>query len=134
MTAPIGLGRIHLVPILAEFLSTYPDIIVRLVLGDRILSLPEEYVDVALPIGVLPDSGLMALRLGTILFIVCARPPYLALRGSPATPGELAAHDCIIHDSFHVWTFASGQTDIAMTVRPRLVLSNAGAACDGGAG
>jgi DNA-binding transcriptional LysR family regulator len=92
--------------------------------------LPEEYVDVALRIGVLPDSRLMALRLGTILFVVCASPAYLALRGSPATPDELASHDCIIHEGFQVWTFASGQSDIAITVRPRLVVSNAGAACD----
>jgi DNA-binding transcriptional LysR family regulator len=130
VTAPIGLGRIHLVPILAEFLSAYPDITVRLVLGERVLSLPEEHVDVALRIGVLPDSRLMALRLGTIASVVCASPAYLALRGSPATPDELAGHDCIIHEGFQVWTFARGQTDIAITVRPRLVVSNAEAACD----
>src|ERR1700758_309140 len=57
VTAPVGLGRIHLVPIVAEFLSAYPDITVRLVLGDRILNLPEEHVDVALRLGVLPRQS-----------------------------------------------------------------------------
>jgi DNA-binding transcriptional LysR family regulator len=130
VTAPIGLGRIHLVPILAEFLSAYPAITVRLVLGERILSLPEEHVDVALRVGVLPDSRAMALRLGTTFSVVCASPAYLALRGSPATLDELAGHDCIIHEGFPVWMFARGQTDVAITIRPRLVVSNAEAACD----
>src|SRR6266481_6914308 len=90
VTAPVGLGRIHLVPILAEFLSAYPDITVRLVLGDRILSLPEEHVDVALRLGVLPDSRLMALRLGSTSWVVCASPAYLALHGTPAAPEDVA--------------------------------------------
>jgi DNA-binding transcriptional LysR family regulator len=88
VTAPVGLGRIHLVPILAEFLSAYPAITVRLVLGDRILSLPEEHVDVALRLGMLPDSRLMALRLGSTSWVVCASPAYLALHGTPAAPEE----------------------------------------------
>jgi DNA-binding transcriptional LysR family regulator len=128
VTAPVGLGRIHLMPILAEFLGAYPDITVRLVLGDRILSLPEEHVDAALRIGVLPDSRLMALRLGTTSRVVCASPAYLALHGTPAAPEDVASHDSIICEGFQaadVWTFARGQADI----RPRLVVSNVEAAC-----
>src|SRR5216683_2584580 len=111
VTAPVGLGRIHLVPIVAEFLSAYPDITVRLVLGDRILSLPEEHVDVALRLGVLPDSRLMALRLGSTSRVVCASPAYLALHGTPAAPEDVAGHDCILCENFQapeVWTFARG--------------------------
>jgi len=133
VTTPVGLGRIHLVPILAELLSAYPDITVRLVLGDRILSLPEEHVDVALRIGVLPDSRLMALRLGTTSRVVCASPAYLALHGTPATPEDIAGHDCIIREGFQdadVWTFARGHADMAITIRPRLVVSNVEAACE----
>jgi DNA-binding transcriptional LysR family regulator len=133
VTAPVGLGRIFLVPILAEFLSSFPDINVRLILGDRILSLPEEHVDVALRIGVLPDSRLMALRLGTTDRVVCASPAYLALRGTPHTPDDLAGHDCIIYEGFQapdVWTFVRDQTEAAITVHPRLVVSSVEAACD----
>jgi len=133
VTAPIGLGRLYLVPILAEFFRSYPDITVRLVLGDRILSLPEEHVDVALRLGVLPDSRLMALRLGSTSRVVCASPAYLALHGTPAAPEDLAGHDCIIYEGFQapdVWTFARGQADVAITIRPRLVVSTVEAACD----
>ena len=133
VTAPVGLGRMHLVPILAEFLNTYPEISVRLVLGERILSLSEEHVDLALRIGVLPDSRLMALRLGSAVRVVCASPAYLDRRGTPTTPDDLAGHDCINYEGFQapdVWTFARGQTDIAIPVRPRLVVSTVEAACD----
>jgi DNA-binding transcriptional LysR family regulator len=71
VTPPVGLGRMHLIPILAEFLRAYPDIDIRLVLADRILGLPEDHVDVALRVGALPDSRLIALRLGTIRTVVC---------------------------------------------------------------
>ena len=99
VTAPV-LGRLHLIPILAEFLRAYPDIDIRLVLVDRILSLPEDHVDVALRVGTLPDSRLVAQRLGTVRRVVCASPAYLEARGTPKTPDDLAAHDCIIYDGF----------------------------------
>src|ERR1700736_4996489 len=133
VTASVGLGRIHLVPIVAEFLSAYPDITVRLVLGDRILNLPEEHVDVALRLGVLPDSRLMALRLGSTSRVVCASPAYLALRGTPAAPEDVAGHDCILCEGFQgpeVWAFGCGPADRAIAIRPRLVVSNEEAACD----
>jgi DNA-binding transcriptional LysR family regulator len=133
VTAPVGLGRVHLVPILAEFLKTYPDIKIRLVLGDRILSLSEEHVDVALRIGVLPDSRLVAVRVGATSPVICASPDYLAARGTPAVPEEIAGHDCIIYDGFKapdVWTFTRDGARIAVTVEPRLVVSGVEVACD----
>src|SRR5499425_2317092 len=130
VTAPVGLGRVHLIPILAEFLRAYPDIDIRLVLVDRILSLPEDHVDVALRIGTLPDSRLIALRLGTIRMVLCVSPAYLEARGTPRTPDDLAAHDCIIHEGFDVWKFLRDGAEVAITVQPRLVVSNLEAACD----
>jgi DNA-binding transcriptional LysR family regulator len=133
VTAPVGLGRLHLIPILADFLRTYPDIDVRLVLDDKVFSLPENHVDLALRVGVLPDSRLIALRLGTIRRVVCASPTYLASRGTPHVPDDLAGHDCIIYEGFQapdLWTFVRDQIDVAVPVRPRLVVSNAEAACD----
>jgi DNA-binding transcriptional LysR family regulator len=133
VTASVGLGRIHLVPILAEFLRSYPDINVRLILGDRILSLPEDHIDVALRVGVLPDSRLIALRLGSTHRVVCASPSYLASRGTPRTPDDLAGHDSIIYEGFQapdLWTFMRDKTEIAIPVRPRLTVTTVEAACD----
>jgi DNA-binding transcriptional LysR family regulator len=133
VTAPVGLGRMHLIPILAEFLASYPDISVRLVLGDRVLSLPDEHIDVALRIGVLPDSRLMALRVGTTQRAACASPAYLARRGTPRTPDDLAGHDCINYEGFQApdaWTFVHDGTEFAVPVRPRLIVSSVESACD----
>jgi DNA-binding transcriptional LysR family regulator len=133
VTAPVGLGRAYLIPILAEFLKAYPEIDVELVLNDRIMSLPEEQIDVALRMGPLPDSSLMALRLGGIRRIFCASPTYLAARGTPRTPNDLAGHDCVSYPSLlspDVWTFAGDESNLAVRVHSRLVVSNAEAACD----
>lgn len=133
VTAPVALGRIVLVPILAEFLAAYPNICVRLVLGDRILSLPEEHIDLALRVGVLPDSRLMALRLGTTDRVVCASPAYLASRGTPRTPEDLAGHDAIAYEGYqapNLWTFVRDKSEIAVAVQPRLIVSTVEAACD----
>jgi DNA-binding transcriptional LysR family regulator len=132
VTAPV-LGRLHLIPILAEFLRAYPDIDIRLVLVDRILSLPEDHVDVALRVGTLPDSRLVAQRLGTVRRVVCASPAYLEARGTPKTPDDLAAHDCIIFDGFlgpDVWKFVRDGAEVVITIQPRLVVSNLEAAYD----
>ena len=81
MTAPWGLGHTHLLPLAIEFSSEYPDISLRLVLTDRIVSIVEENIDVAIRIGALPDSSMMAMRVGSIRIVVCASPAYLAARG-----------------------------------------------------
>lgn len=135
VTAPVALGRLHLIPILAEFLQSYPDIDIRLVLEDRIVSLPEDHVDVALRVGVLPDSRLVALRLGMIRRVLCASPAYLASRGTPRTPEDLAGHDCISYEGFiapapNTWPFVRDKTDVAVPVHARLVVTNVEAACD----
>src|SRR5215472_5126197 len=133
VTAPVGLGRLHLIPILAEFLRAYPDIVIRLVLADRILGLPEDHIDVALRTGELPDSRLIALRLGTIRRVVCASPAYLEARGTPRTPDDLAGHDFIVYEGFlgpDVWKFVRDGAEVAITVQPRLVVSNLEAAYD----
>jgi DNA-binding transcriptional LysR family regulator len=133
VTAPVGLGRIYLIPILTDFLKAYPEIDVSLVLNDRVVSLLENQIDVALRIGELPDSSMMALRLGVIRRVICASPAYLGARGTPRTPDDLAGHDCISYAGFmspDVWTFVSNQTNVAVPVHARLVVGSAEAACD----
>src|ERR1700730_5220495 len=95
VTAPIVFGRLHLLPVVAEFLKAYPDINIRIVLADRVVNLLEDHVDLAVRIGELPDSSLVATRIGAIRRVVCGSPAYFAERGTPQSPGELGAHDCI---------------------------------------
>ena len=133
VTAPVNLGRLHLIPILAEFLRVYPKIDVRLLLIDRLVSLPEDHVDVALRVGVLPDSRLIALRVGSVRRVTCASPAYLTARGTPSTPDDLAGHDCITYEGIlapDAWRFERDKMEITTTVQPRLVVSNVEAACD----
>jgi DNA-binding transcriptional LysR family regulator len=132
VTAPIGLGRLYLIPILADFLKAYPDIKVSLILTDRVLSLFEEQIDVALRLGALSDSSMIAIRVGAIRRMICASPAYLAARGTPRTPDDLARHDCITTGlvSPDVWTFVRDKTNVAIPVHARLVVGTAEVACD----
>ena len=133
VTATIGLGRIYLIPILADFLKAYPDIKVSLILTERVLSLFEEQIDVALRIGALSDSSMIAIRVGAIRRMICASPAYLAARGTPRTPDDLTGHDCITYAGLvspDVWTFVRDKTNVAIPVHARLVVGTAEAACD----
>jgi DNA-binding transcriptional LysR family regulator len=132
ITAPTGLGRLCMLPIVTEFLRTYPDITAHLILNDRNYSLPDE-IDVALRVGELPDSRLVALRVGPSQRVVCASPAYLAARGTPRTPQEIVDHDCISFDGLpapNTWVFGRAGAEVAVTVRPRLLLSSVEAACE----
>jgi DNA-binding transcriptional LysR family regulator len=123
VTASMVLGRVHVVPVAAAFLKAYPDILLRLRLSDRVISLQEEHVDLGIRIGALPDSGIVARRIGSIRRVVCASPDYLASRGRPETPKDLAAHDCISFMGFmhaESWDFQIGSSMAAVPVRSRL--------------
>ncbi|WER51007.1 LysR family transcriptional regulator [Cupriavidus sp. WKF15] len=133
MTAPIVFGRLHLLPVVAEFLKTYPDIDVRMVLTDRVMHLLEEQIDVAVRIAELPDSSFIATRIGTTRRVVCASPAYFAEHGTPTTPLELTGHACITMEqiaSRQVWTFGAGKAEVEVPIRSRLVVSTAEAAIE----
>lgn len=95
VTAPTVFGRRHVVGALASFLRRYPDIEVDLHLVDQIFDLAEQRMDVAIRIGVLPDSDLHATVLAPLRLVTCATPAYLARAGRPSTPEDLLRHDCI---------------------------------------
>lgn len=133
ITAPIVLGRLHVLPIATEFLKAYPDVQARLVLGDASLDLLENHIDIAVRIGELPGSNLIATRVGTIKTVVCASPDYLSRRGTPKRPQDLADHECISFTGLtspDVWTFRTRRADLAVPVRSRLVVNTAEAAID----
>ena len=92
-----SLGRVVLLPQLKEFANRYPDIQMELGLEDRFVDLVSEQVDVAIRIGHLPDSSLIARRLGELTWQLCASPGYLAQHGEPKTPAELAQHACLFY-------------------------------------
>lgn len=133
VSAPIALGRMHLLPVLAEFLATFPQVDVQLGLHDRAVNLLEEQVDVALRIGALADSSLIAVRVTEIHRVVCASPAYLKARGTPKSPGDLSSHDCVSFMpllSPSTWTFKRDQTEHVVPVRSRLVVGSLESACD----
>lgn len=133
VTAPVVFGRLHVVPVVAKFLAHYPEININLVLTDRVAHMMEEQIDVALRIGQLPDSSLMALRVGTVRRVICAGPSYLKARGTPNTPRDLSAHDCITFEvlaSKRAWVFGSGKTELSVPVHSRLSVNTAEAAID----
>jgi DNA-binding transcriptional LysR family regulator len=131
ITAPVMFGRLHVEPVLLDFLKLYPDITARLVLADRLVNLVDDHVDVAVRIGPLADSALVATRLGSIHWVTCASPAYLAERGVPDTPAALAGHDCIQFDGAYagaIWHFGAGDAALALPVQPRLTVNTADAA------
>jgi DNA-binding transcriptional LysR family regulator len=94
VSAPTLLGRLKLAPLLPLFLSKYPRLSLDLMLTDRIVHLAEEGADLALRVGRLDDSSLVARKLARIRLVVCAAPVYLAGRGEPRSPHDLKNHDC----------------------------------------
>lgn len=106
ISAPTSLGRIHLAPILGEFMRTYPDISLDVSLNDRFVDLVDEGYDLAIRVGHLRDSSLIAARLASARRIAIASPAYLAARGEPQTLAELSTHECIVYtatDGGDVW-------------------------------
>ena len=133
ITAPVVFGRLHVLPVVTGFLAAYPDVDIRLTLADRITQLVEDHFDLALRIGQLPDSSLVAIGVGSIRRVVCASPAYLAEHGTPTIPEDLGTHDCITFEglsSAAPWSFAKGKTDVTVQVRSRLQVNTAEAAVD----
>ncbi|WP_421916106.1 LysR family transcriptional regulator [Mesorhizobium sp.] len=132
ITAPIVFGRLHVLPVVIAFLSAYPGVDVRLTLTDRVTQLIDEHIDLAVRIGQLPDSNMVAVRVGSIRHVVCASPAYLAEHGTPKTAQDLATHNCITFEGLALatWSFAAGKTEFTVPVRSRLRVNTAEAAID----
>lgn len=97
VSAPLSFGYLHLAPALADFVRRYPDVQIDAALNDRFVDLVDEGFDVAVRIGSLEDSRLVARKLAPARRVVCASPAYLAERGTPQTPDELAGHECLVN-------------------------------------
>ncbi len=131
VTAPVAFGERHLLPIALDFLKQQPEINLRLTLADRRVSLVDEQVDVALRIGHLADSALIAIRVGSVRRVLCASPHYLAERGVPRQPDDLAAHDGISFQGFATapeWRYRRDSAAFAVDPRPKLAVNTTEAA------
>jgi molybdate transport repressor ModE-like protein len=123
VSTPSLLGRTRLSPMLPTFLAEQTQVSIDLMLADRPIRLAEEGIDVALRVGPLEDSGLIARRLDDIQLVVCAAPDYLRRRGEPATPDDLTEQDCLgFGDVPGVaeWTFQDGAARRAVRISTRL--------------
>lgn len=131
VTAPISFGERHLLPIALEFLAEHPEISLRLTLTDRQISLGDEHIDVALRIGHLEDSALIATRVGAVHRVICASPAYLARRGVPHRPEDLATHEGISFQGFAVapeWRYRRDSAAFTIEPSPKLAVNTTEAA------
>jgi DNA-binding transcriptional LysR family regulator len=131
VSAPVGFGRLHVSPVMTAYLTRYPEVVGELRLSDRMINLVEEGVDLAVRIGHLPDSSLVARHVGEMRRIVVASPDYLKRRGEPKTPEAIAPHATIQFGAVTAspeWQFVQHGREISVACTPRLTTNSADAA------
>jgi DNA-binding transcriptional LysR family regulator len=131
VSAPIGFGRLHVSPMMSEYLKRHPEVSCDLRLSDRMVNLVEEGVDLAVRIGHLADSSLVARHVGEMRRIVVASPGYLRRRGEPDTPEAIASHQTIQFGATTAspdWHFVRDGSEIRFTPTPRFTTNSADAA------
>ena len=133
LTAPILFGRLYVLPVVTDFLSAFPEINARLILSDRNAHLVDDQIDMAVRIGPLPDSSMIATAVGTMRRVVCASPALLDDYGTPQTPADLARMPVVVYASpfeTTAWIFDGHE---AVSVSPRLIVSTAEAVAEAAA-
>ncbi|MGK9171347.1 LysR family transcriptional regulator [Inquilinus limosus] len=121
-------AALHVIPHLPKFLAAHPQLDLEVVLDDRQIDLIEEGIDISLRMGELTDSSLTARRIARAPRLVVGTPAYFQQAGEPRTPGELIAHDCVVHargPGRDAWMFRKESSEISVTVRGRLRVSAA---------
>src|ERR1700742_185317 len=133
VSAPLGFGRLHVSPVMSAYLKRYPEVSGELRLEDRLVSLVEDGNDLAVRIGELADSSLVARHVGEMRRIVVASPAYLKARGEPRRPADIAPHDTIQFGStagLSDWRFRDGGEEVRISYAPRLLTNSSDAAID----
>src|SRR4051812_21779911 len=131
VSAPIGFGRLHISPVISAYLKRYPEVSADLRLSDRMINLVEDGVDLAVRIGHLPDSTLVARHVGEMRRIVVASKGYLKARGEPRRPAEIAAHETIQFGAMTAgpdWGFVEDGREMRISTTPRFSSNSADAA------
>jgi len=133
ITASVTFGRLVLAPQICSFLNQYPQVTVSVLMVDRVVSLVDEGIDVAVRIGPLPDSSLAARRIGSVRRMLVASSDYLARRGAPTAPADLKLHAVIAFTGLtpnREWRFGGGNSQISATLDPVIEINDAQAAID----
>lgn len=123
VTAPALFGRIHVLPVILDFLDHYPAMQVKTIFVDRVTNLVDEGLDVAIRIASLPASGLVARQIGSVRQVLCGSPDYFACFGEPGSPQELARHRIIGREGLFghsEWLFGR-DNNIRVPMSPRLI-------------
>jgi len=131
VTAPVLFGQKHVMPIVNAYLERYPDVSVKAMFYDRVTSLLEEELDVAIRIGHLKDSNLYATQVGTVRRIVCGSPRYFKKHGVPEYPADLHKHDLVFPTTFegtNTWQFQNQGKKEVLKLSPRLMCNQNAAA------
>jgi DNA-binding transcriptional LysR family regulator len=131
VSAPLGFGRLHVSPVMSAYLQLYAEVSAELRLEDRIVNLVEDGVDLAVRIGLLADSSLVARHVGEMRRIVVASPAYLKRHGEPKRPAEIAGHQSIqfgANSATGEWRFAEAGREIRLDIAPRFSCNVADAA------
>jgi DNA-binding transcriptional LysR family regulator len=131
VSAPLGFGRLHVSPVMSAYLKRYGEVSGELRLEDRMISLVEDGIDLAVRIGHLADSSLVARHVGEMRRIVVASPAYLKARGEPKTPEAIASHDTIQFGStagVADWRFLDAGEEVRITYDPRFSSNSSDAA------
>lgn len=131
VTAPILFGQKHIMPIVNEYLGLYSEVNVKAMFYDRVTSLLQEELDVAIRIGHLKDSNLYATQVGTVRRIVCGSPRYFKRQGIPKSPEDLLKHNLIFPATFEsttTWQFQNGDKKEIIKLQPRLMCNQNAAA------
>src|SRR6202049_4737602 len=128
VSAPVGFGRLHVSPVMSAYLARYLEVSVELRLADRMINLVEDGVDLAIRIGHLPDSSLVARQVGEMPRIVVASQAYLKARAEPKTLEASASHDTIQFGATPEWRFVRDGRELRATSTPRFITNSADAA------
>jgi DNA-binding transcriptional LysR family regulator len=127
VNASIPFGTMYVAPMIPAFLTRHPDVIVDLSLTDDIIDLLAQRADIAIRMGTLPDSGLIARKLGQTRRVVCAAPSYLERKGVPSLPGDLQHHECIMFNFRRTragWPFRQNGRDLEQPISGNLLVNN----------
>lgn len=127
VTAPVVFGRLHLSPLMSKLMERHPELGVDVQLVDRFVDLVDEGLDLAIRVGTLPDSRLIARRLCANRRVLVASPDYLARRGTPKTPEDLAEHECLLFTGFNKpreWRLVGPEGVLSVTVSGRVASNN----------
>lgn len=127
ITSPAAFGNVQVVPAIPDLIARYPELTVQIVMNDRPVDLVEEGYDVAIRVTDQPPPGVVARKLMTVRWIVCAAPAYLREHGTPRAPQELKEHNCLFYsflESSIEWRFHSRQGDSKVRVAGNFTANN----------